>query len=202
MFGALSHLSFPLRAQPAKRVLVVNGHPDPGARRYCAALCAAYAEGAQSSGCLTQRVDVGAMTRRGVNWQRTEAGGLWEHLRSADRLLIAFPMWLGGPPPVLQLMLEEFAHWHELEVARLGEPAKDTHIIVTASLPGLVYRTNRGEPVGEWATSVPGRRIAQAVLIGSVETMTREDRCRWLSTIRRLGSSPLIPGKAVLACSR
>lgn len=207
MFGALSHLRSALRARPAIRVLVVNGHPDPGAGRYCAALCAAYTEGAQSSGYLTQRLDVGALTRPDAEsdaWLRNESGEVLERLWLADRLFIAFPMWLGGPPPALRFILEAFARWRETKAAQPGEPVKDAHLVVTASLPGLVYRTNRGDPVGEWARSVPGRHIAQAILIGSVETMTREDRSRWLSTVRRLGSSHFgcVPGRAVLGCSR
>lgn len=186
MFGALSHLSSSLRA--VKRVLVMNGHPDPAAGRYCAALCTAYAEGAQSSGYATQRLDVGALPRT-ERWLRNDAAEILERLWLADRLFITFPMWLGGPPPALRLILEEFSRWHESAAARLGEPAKEAHVVVTASLPGFVYRTNRGDPIGEWARSVPGRRIVQTILIGSVETITREDRSRWLSTVRRLGSS-------------
>lgn len=194
MFGSLSRMGSHLRQAPAKRVLIVNGHPDPGPRRYCAALCAAYAEGAQASGYTTQRLDVGALSgdagdRRSVD--------VLELLWRADRLFIGFPMWLGGPPLALQKLLDVFARWHS---SKAGEPAKDMHIVVTASLPGLIYRTNRGAPIGEWAKPVAGRCISQAILIGSVETMSQEDRRRWLSTVRRLGASSIecVPGRVAL----
>lgn len=205
MFGALSHLSTALRAPPAKRVLVVNGHPDPDARRFCAAVCAAYAEGAQSRGYATQRLDVGALTLPGADgdrWLWDEEAEVLERLMQADRLFIAFPMWLGGPPPALRVVLEEFARWQVSRTAKRDEPVevKDAHIVATASLPGLIYRTNRGAPVGDWATSISGRRVTQAILIGSVESMSQEDRGRWLSDVRRFGSSRLgcAPGRAVL----
>lgn len=198
MFGALSHLSSASRAHalPTKRVLVVNGHPDPGAGRYCAALCAAYAEGAKSSGYATQRLDVGAVTLPGAesgrpSWLRNEAAEVLERLWLADRFFIAFPMWLGGPPPALQLILEEFTRWQEAEAAQLGEPieVKEAHVIVTANFPGLVYRTSRGAPIGEWATALAGLCVAQAIVIGNMETISQADRSRWLNEARRLGTS-------------
>lgn len=196
MFGALSRLCSARRASPTKSVLVLNGHPDPGPERFCAALCAAYAEGARSSGCTAERLDVGALALPGSesgrpSWLQNEAADVLERLWLADRLFIAFPMWLGGPPPALRLILNEFARWRESAAAQLGAAIekKDVHVVVTASLPGLVYRTSRGAPVGEWATALSGLRIAQAVLIGSVETISRDDRSRWLDTVRRLGAS-------------
>jgi putative NADPH-quinone reductase len=200
MFGALSHLSSALRAPhlPAKRVLVVNGHPDPGAGRYCAALCAAYAEGAQSSGYATQRLDVGAVTLPGAEsgrpfWLRNDAAEVLERLWLADRLFIAFPMWLGGPPPALQLILEEFTRWQKAEAAQLGEPieVKEAHVVVTANFPGLIYRTSRGASVGAWATALAGLHVAQHILIGSMGSNSPEERIRWLSEVRRLGGSRL-----------
>lgn len=213
MFGRLSHLRSGLRAHPApvKRVLVINGHSDPGPGRYCAALCAAYAEGAQSSGYKTERLDVGAVTLPGAEsgrpcWRPYKEAESVERLWLADRLFIAFPMWLGGPPPALRLILEEFARWQDSEAEQFGGPvvAKDAHIVVTADFPGLVYRTNRGVPMGAWATALSGLRIAQTILIGNMESLPRKDRDRWLIDVRRLGSTLLgcVPGKAALGCSR
>jgi putative NADPH-quinone reductase len=213
MFGELAHMRLPWHSHPlpVKRVLVINGHPDPGPERYCAALCAAYAEGAQASGCITQRLDVGAVTVPGAesgrpSWRRNGAAEIVERIWQADRLFIAFPMWLGGPPPALQLILEEFTRWQDAEAEHSGEPveAKDAHIVVTASFPSLFYRARRGAPAGEWEASLSGLRIAQAILIGSMETTSLEDRKRWLIEVRHLGSSLLgcVPGKAVLRCSR
>lgn len=214
MLGGLSHMRsvWHARALPAKRVLVINGHPDPGPARYCAALCAAYAEGAQSSGYKTQCLDVGAVTVPGAesgrpSWLRNEAAEVVERIWQADRLFIAFPMWLGGPPPALQLILEEFTRWQAAEAEQSGEPveAKVAHIVVTASFPSLFYRARRGAPAaGAWAASLAGLRITEAILIGSMESISLEDRKRWLIEVRRLGSSLLrcVPRKAALRCSK
>jgi putative NADPH-quinone reductase len=192
-------------------VLVINGHPDPGPERYCAALCAAYAEGAQASGCKAQRLDVGAVTVPGAesgrpSWLHNEAAEVVERIWQADRLFIAFPMWLGGPPPALQLILEEFTRWQDCEAEQSGEPvlAKVAHIAVTVSFPSLFYRARRGAPAGEWAASLTGLSITEALLIGSMESISLEDRKRWLIEVRHLGSSFLgcVPGKAALRCSK
>ena len=213
MLGGLSHLRSLWHAHPlpAKRVLVINGHPDPGPARYCATLCAAYAEGAQSSGCKTQRLDVGAMTVPGAesghpSWLHNEAAEVVERIWKADRLFIAFPMWLGGPPPALQFILEEFTRWQNREAEQTGEQveAKVTHIVVTASFPSLFYRARHDAPAGAWAASLAGLRITEAILIGSMESISLEDRKRWLIEVRRLGSTLLgcVPRKAALLCSR
>jgi putative NADPH-quinone reductase len=213
MFGRLSHRRSLLRvhAAPVKRLLIINGQCDAGPGRYCAALCAAYAEGARSSGYKTERLDVGAVTRAGAesgnpSWRQYRDSESVERLWMADRLFIAFPMWLGGPPPALRLILEEFARWQTSEAEQFGEPvvAKDVHIVVTADFPGLVYRTNLGIPVGEWAAALSGLRVTESILIGNMESLSPKDRDRWLIEVRRLGSTLLgcVPGKAALGCSR
>lgn len=208
MFAALSHLRWAWHAPPllGKRVLVINGHPDPGPGRYCGALCAAYAEGARSSGWKTQRLDVGEVTTAAAesghpSWLRNQAAEVLERLWLADRVFIAFPMWLGGPPPALQRILEEFKRWQDGEAEQLGEPRqlKKADIVVTAYYPGVVYRTNLGVPSGLWFTALSSLDIANTILIGSVESISREDRNRWLIEVRRLGSSfrGYVPGKAI-----
>ncbi len=205
MFGGRYH-----RRLPAQRVLVINGHPDPGPERYCAALCTAYAEGAQASGYKTQRLDIGAVAVPGAesgrpSWQRNEVAEIVERIWQADRLFIAFPMWLGGSPPALQLILEEFARWQNREAEQSGEPvaAKVAHIVATASFPSLFYRAP-GTPAGAWTASLAGLRITEAILIGSMESISLEDRKRRLSDVRQLGATRVgcVPGKAALRCSK
>ena len=43
------------------RVLVINGHPDPSARRLCAALCDAYGRGALAVGLLDRMEALGRL---------------------------------------------------------------------------------------------------------------------------------------------
>ena len=45
----------------ARRILVINGHPDPGPERFAAALAGAYIKGASLAGHQIRRLDVGAL---------------------------------------------------------------------------------------------------------------------------------------------
>ena len=213
MLSGLSHMCSAWRGHPGpvNRVLVINGHPDPGPGRYCAALCAAYAAGAQASGCKMHRLEVGAVTTPGTesgrpSWLGSEVAEVVERIWKADRLFIAFPMWLGGPPPALLLVLDEFTRWQDSEAERTGErvAVKEAHIVVTASFPSLFYRARRGAPAAEWAAPLSGLHVAQSILIGSMDLISLEERKRWLIEVGRLGSTLLGygPRKAALRCSR
>jgi len=65
-------------------------------------------------------------------------------------------------------------------------------------------RARRGAPAAEWAAPLSGLHVAQSILIGSMESISLEDRTRWLIEVRRLGSTLLgcVPRKAALRCSK
>ena len=194
MLAALAQLRSVFRPQAAaiKRMLVINGHPDPAAARFCAAVCDSYAQAARARALSVRRLDVGALTvpEAGYDgWPLNRMAEILERIWWADRLFLAFPMWLGGAPPALRLILEEFARRQDSEAALLGLAleTKEADLVVTASLPGLLYRTAAGVPVGGWA-ELPGLRVCQTLVIGSVESISRDDRRRWLDEVRRWGA--------------
>lgn len=198
MLDRLSAMFSALYPPPAllQRVLVVNGHPDPGPARFSAALCAAYIEGAEASGRKTGRLDVGSIPvpgaeNRHLDWLKYDAAKLLERLWLADRLFIVFPMWLGGPPPALALLLEELARWQHSEAEALGEPVegKNAHIVVTASFPSLVYNAGHGIAAGELSRSLSALRTSGVMVIGNMDLLSADDRCGWLTKVRHLGAS-------------
>src|SRR5580692_9972256 len=90
------------------RFLIVNGHPDPSARRYCAALCDAYAAGVRSRGWHAERLDLGGiLTPSSVPAGQPSDTPLLtsevaiNRICEADRLAIIFPLWLGAAPHAL-----------------------------------------------------------------------------------------------------
>ncbi len=202
MPSLISHLQAMLpRARPATaRLLVVNGHPNPRSERFCAALCGAYAEGAQANGFLTRRLDIG---KRGLRFNEGEAASaspdelaqMLEGVWWADRLFIAYPMWFDGPPPALKFLFDAFAQRRASENSLLGfaeAPGEDreARIVVTTALPALLYRTRRpgsqacADPD---ATSLAGLRVAHRTYIGSVDWISPGERSRWLDRIYALG---------------
>lgn len=179
-----------------KPVLVVNGHPDPHPARFSAALCAAYSEGAAASGHKTRQLDIGAVPAPGAesdhpHWLQYDAAKMLERLWLADRLFIAFPMWLGGPPPALKLVLEELARWQHAEAEALDEPweGKEAHIVVTTSFPSFVYSTDHGVAVGDWAHSLSALQTSGVMVIGNMDLLSAENRNVWLAKARQLGAS-------------
>lgn len=212
MFGGLARTRSTWRAPPlgAKRILVINGHPDPARGDYCAALCAAYTQGARSGGHKTQHIDIGVLPPPGSasdhrSWLRNEAAEALEHLWLTDRIFIAFPMLLRGPSTALRLILEEFQRWQDRETEQIGErpQPKETDIVVTANFPGFVYRNSYGVPTGAWWTALSGLDVVRNTLIGSMESISLEDRARWLSEVSRRGASsyPYVPERVDRRCS-
>jgi len=108
------------------KILVINGHPDPSATRFCAALANAYATGALRAGAATMVVDLGSVLADG----RPMDVELRAAIAAADALAVVYPLWTGDAPPLLKRFLADAA-----------KPVVRT--IVTMELPSLFYRDSR-----------------------------------------------------------
>lgn len=186
----------------ARRVLVINGNPDPARERLTASLAAAYEEGARAKGHDVKRLDVGAldfsMLRRAQDFM-TEPGEdcilearnqfLW-----AEHIVFVFPLWLGGPPALLKGFMEQVGrHEFLLGQGRTGLPAgklkgRSTRLIVTMGMPILAYRLLFGGfGVRAFARGILG--LAGIRLAGiTYFSVLSQARCgRWISCVRKLG---------------
>lgn len=191
----------------ARRILVINGHPDPGAERFAAALAGAYIRGASLAGHQIRRLDIGALdfpvirsatefTDRPPPQQIREAQ---EAILWADHLVIIFPLWLGAAPAVLKAFLEQVFRYG-FAISRPGESLKgllkgrSARVIVTMSMPAPAFR---------WAFDAAGlRSLVRGVLwlsgvspirstvLGGVEGSPAR-RARWLRDIQDLGVGAL-----------
>jgi putative NADPH-quinone reductase len=202
-FRAMRSRLRPLAQRP-KRVLVINGHPDPRPERFCAALSSAYADAAQSAGCDVRRLDIGSSAlpfdhAAGGTDQTVigEISGMLERIWWAHRLFVVYPMWFEGPPPRLSYLLNALARrrkWVDGPDPAVG-PGRDdrlARVVVTSSLPALLYRETfpvEEKPMNSHSISLPGLRIEHATLIGSVDSISAEDRLRWLDKMSSLGRS-------------
>jgi putative NADPH-quinone reductase len=72
----------------AKRILLIQGHPDAAGRHLCHALSEAYAEGARSAGHEIESIDVGQLDfpllRSKSEW---DEGALPDSLIAAQRAI-------------------------------------------------------------------------------------------------------------------
>jgi putative NADPH-quinone reductase len=177
-----------------KRVLIINGHPDPRPERFCSALCDAYAKGAAAGGWDVQRLDAGmlnlAPASDGDTGTPPGAAAAIEQIRHADRLAIVFPLWLDGPPGSLGALFELAARAPQSPTPA-GPPTheKSARVIVTMDMPAFIQRPRaRGESSTKSALSLPGVRKFEPMLIGSLQTLTPAQCNEWLEKVELLGA--------------
>ena len=172
------------RPAPAtRRVLVVNGHPDPRPERYCAALCEAYANGARSVGHRIRSLQVGNLP---LSTEAIEFAVALEQLLWSDQIFVAFPIWFSGPPPAVSRLFEAFAREEKAIFKESPDPpAQDrgADLVITATMPSLLYRSS-----DSLSATLPGTRPSAPTIIGSIDTISNDDRNDWLDQMKRLGA--------------
>ena len=188
-----------------KRILIVQGHPDPAAGHFGHALADAYAEAARSAGHEVQVVGVA-----GLDFPLLRSKYEWEHgavppalipaqkaITWAEHLVFFFPLWLGGMPALLKGFLEQVARpGFALSQNQGGMPTKllggrSARLVVTMGMPALVYRwIFRAHSVKALERNIlgfVGIAPIHETMIGMVEGDAGARR-RWLSRMRMLGA--------------
>ncbi|HTT38916.1 MAG TPA: NAD(P)H-dependent oxidoreductase [Burkholderiales bacterium] len=190
----------------ARRILIIQGHPDSQAKHFGHALADAYQAGAEEAGHEVKRLAIAELDvpvlRRREDW---EGGIASEPIRRsqeaigwAEHLVLLYPLWLGAMPALLKAFLEQvlrpgFAFGRE-QAGKVGRPlltGKSARIIVTMGMPALVYRWYFGahslKSLERNVLGFCGVRPIRASLIGMVEAMGDAKRTRWMDEVRALG---------------
>lgn len=137
-----------------KHVLIVNGNPDSGTDKLTHALARAYHQGAEEAGCMVRHINVGEVDfpiLRNAGQFATEPGEesiieAQAAFRTADHIVILYPLWLGGPPALLKAYMEQIARGNFLlGKTERGFPkgqlkGRSARVIVTMGMPAPVYR--------------------------------------------------------------
>lgn len=160
-----------------RKVLIVNGHPDPRPERFCAALCAAYEDGAKAGGAEVRMLAIGAVDGR-LNSEPADASAsnASEALRWADDILVVFPLWLDQAP----LLLRDF---FAKAVRKNDSPVRErnANAVVTMEMPSLLRKAGNNRHFG---ISLPGLEIDAPTFIGGVSAISPEARTTWLNRLR------------------
>jgi putative NADPH-quinone reductase len=137
-----------------RRILIVNGHPDPRPERFCAALCDAYAAGALEAAHEVRRLDVGALDfpliRTAAEFEQEAPGpdirAAQKLIAWANHLVLAHPLWMGSSPALLKAFFEQSFRYG----FALGKPGdgvmrgllagRSARLVVTMGMPAPVYR--------------------------------------------------------------
>lgn len=191
----------------ARRILIINGHPDADPQRACAALAHAYARGARESGREVRRIDLGALDFPFIRSAEAFAEGeppavikaVQNSVSWADHLVLVFPLWLGGPPAVLKGLLEQTFRYGFALSTDAGAPkgllgGRSARLIVTMGMPSPAYRWMFGafgvraiERSVLWMSGVHPIRRTLIGMVGSDRFALHP----WLGRVERLGSAGL-----------
>ena len=190
----------------AKRITLIDGHPDPDPARVCHALADAYADAAERAGHAVRRIAVAELDIPLLHTREEYETGTpppavrhcQETIGWAEHLVIIYPLWLGSMPALLQATLEQvfrpgFAT-SKVQGGRLWTKlltGRTARIVVTMGMPALVYRWYFGahslKSLERNILRFVGLGPIRETLIGPVEGMGAAKRAAWLGTLRRLG---------------
>lgn len=189
----------------AKRVAIIQGHPDPAGGHLCHALADAYADGARAAGHAVRRIEVARLDvpvlRTQAEFERgaapTSLAEAQDAIRWAEHLVIVFPLWLGTMPALLKAFLEQTLRpGFAFEYGARGFPKKrlagrSARIVVTMGMPALVYRWYFGahglRGMERNILRFVGIRPIRESLFGMVEAVSDDKRRGWLARMAALG---------------
>jgi putative NADPH-quinone reductase len=189
----------------ARRITIIQGHPDPAGGHLCHALADAYAAAAEQAGYAVRRIEV---ARLDFSLLRTQAEfetaapaadirAAQEAIAWAGQLVLVYPLWLGTMPALLKGFLEQtFRPGFAFETRPQGLGAKrlkgrSARIVVTMGMPAFFYRWYFGahslKSLERNILGFCGVRPIRASLFGMVEAAADARRQRWLATMRAHG---------------
>ncbi len=195
------------KSPPARRILLIDAHPDPEGGHLTQALITAYAAGATQGGHVLRRIRLAELDFPLLRSQQA-----WQHdplpvalqpaqddIAWAHHIVLFFPLWLGDMPALLKGFLEQvarpgFAFSPEggNPMGRKGLTGRSARVVVTMGMPALVYRWYfRAHSVRSLERNIlgfVGMSPVDETLIGSVEGLGAEGVRRWCVRLRSLGA--------------
>ncbi|MCW3474464.1 NAD(P)H-dependent oxidoreductase [Limobrevibacterium gyesilva] len=190
----------------SRRIVIIQGHPDPETGHFCHALAAAYERGAEAGGHAVRRICVATLDlpilRTPADWESGAPPGAarscQEDIAWADHLVVLYPLWLGSMPALLKGFFEQVFR-PGFAVAKSGSASgwasmlkgKSARIVVTMGMPALVYRWYFGahslKSLERNILGFVGIGPIRESLVGMVASPDPSRRERWLAKMERLG---------------
>ncbi len=188
----------------SKRILLIQGHPDPDRRHFGYALSGAYAEGARRSGHEVTEIDVASLdfplVRTATEFYDGEPPAAiarcQQSISQAEHVVFFYPLWLGDMPALLKAFLEQSFRPHfcgeKIKLGFFTRPlrGKSVRVVVTMGMPALVYRFVYREHSlrsFERFLGMLGFAPIRHTIVGSVEQDGTRRQARRLQTMQRLG---------------
>jgi putative NADPH-quinone reductase len=189
----------------SRRIVVIQGHPDPSRDRFCHALARAYEAGAREGGHAVRLIDIATIHFPILRTQtdfETHAlppalAAAWDAIQWANHVVIVFPLWLGTMPALLKAFLEQVARpGYAFAYKERGFPTqlllgRSARLVVTMGMPSFLYRFwYFGHGVRGLERSILkfiGIKPVAETLIGMIGACSAAKRERWLEKMRELG---------------
>ncbi len=189
-----------------RRILLIQGHPDPVSHHLNRTLLQAYAEGAEAAGHAVRRIEVGALdfpVLRSAHAWNTEPvppalKPAQDDIAWAQHVVIFFPLWLGDMPALLKAFLEQVARPGFAVGPEGAKPfghkplsGRSARVVVTMGMPALAYRWfYRAHSVKSLERNIlgfVGFAPVNETLIGSVDGLGAAGVARWQAKLQKLG---------------
>jgi putative NADPH-quinone reductase len=191
-----------------RRIVIIQGHPDPSATHFGHALARAYAEGASQSSHAVSVIDIARLDfpllRSGEELRSDAVPPAIREAQAAisraDHLVLIYPVWNGAMPALLKGFLEQTfrprfmfggskgptgffsALWHKKALK-----GKTARVVVTMAMPGFVYRWFFHPHPERNTLRLSGIRSIRESFVGLVEGRNSTRRERWLGRMYALG---------------
>lgn len=189
-----------------RKIVIIDGHPDPDPKRFIHALANAYGKGARSAGHEVRTIKVGELDLQGLRSNEEFQHGVppaairkaQKSIEWADHLVILHPLWLGDMPALLKAFFEQllrpgfaFAAARGKGLPRKLLKGRSARIIVTMGMPAFFYRWYyRAHSLKNLERNILafcGIHPVRSSLVGMVEGMSRDSREAWLQKVEALG---------------
>jgi len=189
----------------ARRICIIQGHPDGTGAHFCHALADAYARGAEAAGAEVARIDVAGIAPEPLSGEaafETAPEGPMEDARAAvaaaEHIVVVFPIWLGTMPARLKAFFEQLARADFLLGERKGGgwpvgklTGRSARVIVTMGMPAALYRVwylNSGVAVlKRMILGMAGVRPVRQTTIGGIDGLSDAARESLLERATALG---------------
>jgi len=189
--------------KPPRRILIIEGHPDPSPQRLCHGLAEAYREGAREAGhalrtLILGDLDIPLLASR-ADWESAApeiVEACQQDLLWAEHVVVIYPLWLGDVPAVLKAFVEQvFRPGFAFDPKRRGAGGRLTNrsarLVVTMGMPGWFYFGWFGahslRSLRRNVFQFVGFRPVRTRVFGMVEGASPERRRVWLEEMTRLG---------------
>ena len=189
----------------ARRILVLDGHPDPRGDHFVHGLATAYRESALAAGHAVRTIAIAALDfpllRSPEEFQSGQAprviAAAQADIEWANHLAVFYPLWLGSMPAATKAFFEQalrpgfaFGPARGRGLPKQKLKGRSARVVVTMGMPSFFYRWfYRAHSLKGFERNILhfcGIRPVRATVVGQVESRAAREKA--LAAMRRFGA--------------